>query len=155
MQFKIHNGTYIEVDDRENIITQNDKKNAFNQVKEDNNGYSSETNVGCSESVHLYGRLLDTIVDEEVGDLGTLITLQLNDLAHLFVFDEGAVASKLLLEGFEELLRVVLLGQALQSGQCLPSISLLNTNVDVICLRSNVLVVSKRVTLVSEGIESV
>lgn len=46
--------------------------------------------------MHFDSRLLDTIVDEEVGDLGTLITLQLNDLAHLFVFDEGAVASKLL-----------------------------------------------------------
>ena len=79
-----------------------------------------------------------------------------------------------LLECFEELLGIVLcspprwsqhddqptvwrektltLGQTLQSGQSLPSISLLDTDVDVILLRTDVFTASKRVSLVCKGV---
>lgn len=45
---------------------------------------------------------------QEHGDLLALITLKLNHLAHLLIVNDGAVAGKLLLERFEQLLGVVL-----------------------------------------------
>jgi hypothetical protein len=47
---------------------------------------------------------------------------------------------------------VLTFGQALQGGQGLSPIPLLNTNVDVVRLRSDVLVVSERISLVCKGI---
>jgi len=46
--------------------------------------------------VHLDGRLLDTILGEEVGDLGTLVALELDNLAHLLVVNKSAVAGEFL-----------------------------------------------------------
>jgi hypothetical protein len=48
--------------------------------------------------------------------------------------------------------KTLTLGQTLQSGQSLPSISLLNTDVDVILLRTNVFAASKRVSLICKGV---
>lgn len=48
------------------------------------------------EPVHLDSTLFHSVVDQEGGDLNALITLQLDDLAHLLVFDERAVASEFL-----------------------------------------------------------
>jgi len=110
-------------------------------------------NKTCSKSVQLDGGPWDPLFSEEVGDLDPLIALELDDLAHLLVVDEGSVAGKFLLECLEELLGIVLLGQTLQGGQSLPSISLLNTNVDVILLSANVVVAE--VALVSERVERV
>lgn len=107
------------------------------------------------ESVYLDSRFFDAILNEEVGNLATLVSLELYDLTQLLVVNEGAVAGKFLLKGFEKFLRIVLFGQALQGGQGLPPIPLLNTDVDVICLRSNVLAVSERVSLVCKGIECI
>jgi len=101
--------------------------------------------------VQLDSGLGNPLFGEEGRNLEALVTLELDHLTHLFVFDEGAVASKLLLEGFQEFLEIVLFGQALEGGQGFPSIALLNANVDVILLRPNVLV-SKGVAFISEGI---
>lgn len=38
----------------------------------------------------------DPLFSEEVGDLDPLITLELDNLAHLLVVDEGSVAGKFL-----------------------------------------------------------
>jgi hypothetical protein len=46
--------------------------------------------------VHLDGGFLQTILDKEGGDLGTLISLELDDLAHFLIVDKSAVASKFL-----------------------------------------------------------
>jgi len=46
--------------------------------------------------VHLDSRPLDSVLNQERGNLGALIALQLNDLAHLLVFNESAVASEFL-----------------------------------------------------------
>ena len=46
--------------------------------------------------MHLDGGLLQTIVDEEGGDLGTLISLELDDLAHFLIVDKSTVASEFL-----------------------------------------------------------
>ena len=43
-------------------------------------------------------------------------------------------------------------GEALECGQGLATVALLNTNVDIVGLGSDVLVGGKRVTLVCEGI---
>jgi hypothetical protein len=51
-------------------------------------------------------------------------------------------------------LALLTFGQALQSGQGLSPIPLLDANVDVVCLRSNVLAVSERISLVCKGIYS-
>jgi hypothetical protein len=49
---------------------------------------------------------------------------------------------------------VLTFGQALQGGQGLSPIPLLDTNVDIVRLRSNVLAVSERISLVCKGIYS-
>ena len=48
------------------------------------------------ETMHLDGGFLQTILDEEGGDLGTLISLELDDLAHFLIVDKSAVASEFL-----------------------------------------------------------
>jgi len=94
------------------------------------------------ESVDLDGLVIEAeaslLVGEEFPDLGTLITLELNHLAHLAVANDGAIASKLLLDNLENLLVVKLAGDTLNSGQSLASITLLNTDMDVFlgCLGS-------------------
>ena len=49
------------------------------------------------ETMHLDGGFLQTILDEEGGDLGTLISLELDDLAHFLIVDKSTVASEFLL----------------------------------------------------------
>ena len=47
--------------------------------------------------MHLDSGFLQAILDEEGGDLGTLISLELDDLAHFLIVDKSAVTSKFLL----------------------------------------------------------
>lgn len=60
----------------------------------------------------------------------SLIALQLNDLAVLWMLDDGAVASKVLLERTHEFLLVEFFANALHGRQCLATITLLNTYVN-------------------------
>lgn len=46
--------------------------------------------------MQLDGVLRDSFFCQEIGDLYPLITLQLDDLAHLLVVDEGTIASEFL-----------------------------------------------------------
>jgi len=107
------------------------------------------------ETVQLDRRARDAFLDEEVADLCALITLKLDNLASFLVIDKGTIAGEFLLECLQEFLGIIFGWQSLQSGQSLPSVSLLNTNVDVVLLRTNVLVASKRISLVSKRIEGV
>ena len=66
---------------------------------------------------------------EELGDLEPLVALELDDLAHLGVLDDGAVAGKVLFERLEDALLVKLGRQALDGGQGLSSIALLDADV--------------------------
>jgi hypothetical protein len=50
------------------------------------------------------------LVRQEVLNIFTLVALELNHLAHLGVGDDGAIASELLLDDFEDLLLVEFLG---------------------------------------------
>jgi hypothetical protein len=47
--------------------------------------------------MHLDGGFLQTILDEEGRDLGTLISLELDNLAHFLIVDKSAVTSEFLL----------------------------------------------------------
>ena len=49
-----------------------------------------------SESVHLDRGPRDSLFDKEVGNLGALVSLELDDLTGLFVVDKCAVASEFL-----------------------------------------------------------
>jgi hypothetical protein len=51
---------------------------------------------GDLESMHLDGGFFQTILDEEGGDLGTLVSLELDDLSHFLIVDKSAVASEFL-----------------------------------------------------------
>lgn len=64
------------------------------------------------------------LIRQELLHVLALVTLQLNHLAHLRVVDDGAIASELLLDHFEDLLLVKLLRQTLNRGQCLTTIAL-------------------------------
>lgn len=58
--------------------------------------YNSASARDKSEPVNLDGGLGNTLLGEKVGNLQTLITLELDDLASLFILNESTVASKFL-----------------------------------------------------------
>jgi hypothetical protein len=65
------------------------------------------------------------LVRQEILHILALISLQLDHLSHLALgVDDGAIASELLLDDFEDLLLVEFLGQALDRGQGLATIAL-------------------------------
>jgi len=72
------------------------------------------------------------LVGEELLNIFALIALELDHLSHLIVDDDGAIASKLLLDDLQDLLLIELLGETLDCRQSLTTISLLDTNVYVI-----------------------
>ena len=80
------------------------------------------------ETVHLHGRGLETqtflLVREELLHILALIALELDDLTHLSVAHDGAIASKLLLDHLEDLLLVELLRETLDSRQGLTTVAL-------------------------------
>jgi hypothetical protein len=57
-----------------------------------------------------------------------LVSLKLNYLSHLSVRDNGSIAGELLLDDFEDLLLVKLLGETLDCSQGLASIALCNVS---------------------------
>ena len=69
------------------------------------------------------------LIYQELLDIFALVSLKLNHLTHLRVCDDGAIASELLLDDLEDLLLVELLGQALDGGQSLATITLCTVRV--------------------------
>jgi len=109
--------------------------------------------VGSSlEAVHLDGGFVQSFFDKECGNLGALVSLKLDNLTHLVVVDKSAVAGEFLLECFQEFLGVILFWQALESGQSLTPITLLDTDMNIFGCGSNVCTVSERVPFVCKGI---
>jgi len=101
-------------------------------------GTNDPTCPGFLEAVDFDGLLVETqavvLVREELLDLVALITLELDHVSHALgvgVVDDGAIASEFLLDDLEDLLVVKLLGNALDSRQCLTTITLLNADMDV------------------------
>jgi len=101
--------------------------------------------------VNLDGRFSNSFFGQERRYLRALIALQLDDLAEFLVVYERAVAGEFFLEGFQELLEVVFFGNSLEGRQRLPTIALLDTDVDVVLLRANVLI-SQRIAFISEWV---
>ena len=64
------------------------------------------------------------LVGEEILNILALVALELDHLSHLGVGDNSAIASELLLDHFEDLLLVELLGETLDSSQGLATIAL-------------------------------
>jgi len=88
--------------------------------------------VVCShlESVDLELVRLDQAgLSEPVADFVPLIALQLQDLAILGVLYHGAVAGELLLASADNFFEVILGGESLNSGECLPPVPLLDPDV--------------------------
>ena len=87
--------------------------------------------VADSRASHLDGLCIKfqtlLLVDQEFLNILSLITLKLNHLTHLGVDDNGAIASKLLLDHFENLLLVKLLGETLDCSQGFATIALCYT----------------------------
>jgi len=91
-----------------------------------------------SEPVEFDRGLGDALFGQEVRYLEPLIALELNDLAEFFVVDKSTVACKIPFESFQQLLQIILFRQTLQSSQGLATVALLDADVDVILLRSDV-----------------
>jgi len=107
-------------------------------VDEEQSPDRSARQHGWLEAVDLDGIALKAeavvLVGEELLDLVALVALQLDHLAHalgLRVGDDCAIASELLLDDLQNLLVVELRRNALDCGQGLTSIALLNANMDV------------------------
>jgi len=71
-------------------------------------------------------------IGEEFLYILALIALKLNHLSHLTINDDGAIASKFLLDDLEDLLLIEFLRETLDSRQSLTTIALLNTNMYII-----------------------
>ena len=93
------------------------------------------TIVHMRQYAHLDGfdvQLEAVFSDQEFLNIFSLITLELNDLSHLTIGYDGTIAGELLLDHLEDLLLIELLGESLNRGQSLTTISLLDSDVDVI-----------------------
>lgn len=84
------------------------------------------------ESVELDGLLVDTFLNEHSKDLGPLVSLKLDNLSTFLVIYDRSIASELLLECLEKLLGIVLGGNSLEGSDSFTSVSLLNTDVNVL-----------------------
>jgi len=90
------------------------------------------------------------LVDEELLNIFTLITLELNHLSHLRIDDNSAIASKFLLDDLQDLLWIISLWKTLDSSQRLTTIALLDTDMDVVLRLFDVIYIFADF---SEGIE--
>jgi len=71
------------------------------------------------------------LVDEKLLHDISLVALKLDHVTGLFIVDYGAIAGELLLNDLEDLLEVELGWNALDGGQGLATIALLNADVDI------------------------
>lgn len=71
--------------------------------------------------------------DQEFANLDSLVSLQLNHVTELLIFDNVTITSKVLFQNLQNSLQVKLLRDTLYSSQRLTSITLLDTNMDVVC----------------------
>jgi hypothetical protein len=106
-------------------------------VDSDDNDDTDEAAPDCGlESVDLDSFLIKpqplALVLQELVHILALIPLKLDHVAEFVVFDDGSIASELLLDDLEDLLRIEFLGKALDSGQGLTTIALLDTDVYVV-----------------------
>jgi len=86
-----------------------------------------------SETVNLDVLLVDTqLLTNEVENLATLIALQLNNFAEILILYNGTIGSEILLESSQNTFRIIFLGKSLDSGQCLTTVTLLDSNMYIV-----------------------
>lgn len=70
---------------------------------------------------------------QEFHNLGALVALELQDISEFFVFVDVAVATEIFLQSLKNSLKIILCRKSLNSSQGLATITLLATDVDVVC----------------------
>jgi len=89
--------------------------------------------LAYSKTVDLDIFLINTqLFLDKIGDFGTLITLQLDDFAEVLILYDCTIGSKVLLEGFQNTFRVIFFWKPLDSGQCLTTVTLLDSNMNIV-----------------------
>jgi len=82
-----------------------------------------------SVNLELLG-LGDADLDQELANVVSLIALKLHYFTVLWMLHHCSVTGELLLACLDDLLLVVVVGDSLDGGQCLASVSLLDSNVN-------------------------
>jgi hypothetical protein len=77
-------------------------------------------------------RVANFLIDEKGFDVGPLVARQLDDFADVFVFLDGPVTRKILLERLADSFHVQILGQAGHGGNTFAPIALLDPHVDLV-----------------------
>lgn len=96
--------------------------------------------------------LLDNAnLQEKLANVFPLVTLKLNDLAVLGMLNHSTITGKFLFEGLHKLLLVIVVRDALDRGERLPAVSLLDPYMDVILSPRREQVVT--LSGISEGVE--
>lgn len=70
--------------------------------------------------------------DHELTHLSSLVTLHLDNLTHFLVLDNVSIASKVLLKDLQNSLQIIFCWNSLHRGQSLSTVSLLDTDVNVV-----------------------
>jgi hypothetical protein len=82
--------------------------------------------AGCSVTMHLdFLALCDALLEQELEKIASLVSLELDNGAPLFVLHDGTIAAPGLLELPQDLLKVQIVWQALHQRQALPRCALL------------------------------
>lgn len=85
------------------------------------------------ESVNLQLLFLDDAnLQKKLANVLSLVTLKLNNLSVLRMFNHSTITGKFLFEGFHKFLFVIIVRNALHSGQRLPAVPLLDSYMNVI-----------------------
>ena len=71
------------------------------------------------------------LVYQKVLDIGPLISRQLNDFAHFFVFLNGSITGKILFKGFANAFDIQVIGQARNRRDTFTTVALLYADVDL------------------------
>lgn len=85
------------------------------------------------ESVNLQLLLLDDAnLQKKLANVLPLVALKLNDLSVLRVFNHSPITGEFLFESFHKFLFVIIVRNALHSGQRLPAVPLLDSYMNVV-----------------------
>lgn len=88
---------------------------------------------------------------EELADVLALVTLQLNHFSILGVLNYSTIAGKFLLEGLHQFLFIVVIRDALDCGEGLPAVALLDPYMDVVLSAGREQVIT--LTCIRKGVE--
>ena len=89
--------------------------------------------VSPLEAVDLYSIFLhQTSSYQEIGNLLPLISLKLNDLPQFFVLNDRTITTEIFLKVFQNRVIIVVGAEALNGGQTLPAIALLDADMNIL-----------------------